>query len=136
MGQISVIQLINPLIRSQTIEEIKSYEGQREECQTQFKWLSRMSSYVEGTQKGYLRIRDVEKGGECMLQLQTQFTEKVRMVHYNKKKNVLFAASRDGQFRVWKIPHEWRSKVIEEREQDAEYERRRRSTVKNSFTQS
>jgi len=56
------------------------------------------------------------------------------MIHYNKKKNVLFAGSREGTFRVWKIPHEWRSKVIEEREMDAEYERRRRSTVKNSFT--
>ena len=38
--------------------------------------------------------------------------------------NVLFAASKDGQFRVWKIPHEWRSKVIDEREMNAEYERR------------
>ena len=136
MGQISVMQLMNPLIRSQIIEEIRAYEGQREERQTQFKWLSRMSCYVEGTERGFMRVRDIEKGGECMLQLQTQFAEKVRMVHYNKKKNVLFAASRDGQFRVWKIPHEWRSKIIEEREMDAEYDRRRRSTVKNSMANS
>ena len=71
-----------------------------------------------------LRIRDIEKGGECILMLQTQFTDKVRMVHYNKLKNVLFAASKDGQFRVWKIPHEWRSKIIDEREMNYEYERR------------
>ena len=45
------------------------------------------------------------------------------MVHYNKEKNVLFAASKDGQFRVWKIPHEWRSKAIDELELNAEYER-------------
>lgn len=49
------------------------------------------------------------------------------MIHYNKTKNVLFAASRDGKFNVWKIPHEWRSKVIDDRELDAEYERRRKN---------
>lgn len=49
----------------------------------------------------------------------------MRLVHYNNRKNVLFSASKDGGFRVWKIPHEWRSKVIEEREMNAEYERRK-----------
>lgn len=56
----------------------------------------------------------------------------MRDIHYNKVKNVLFASSRDGQFRVWKIPHEWRSKVIDEREMNAEYERRRQSRIRNS----
>lgn len=94
-----------------------------------------MSCYCEGTQKGLLRIRDVEKGGECILMLRTQFTEKVRMIHYNKTKNVLFVASKDGQFRIWKIPHEWRSKVIDEREMNAEYERRRKAKIaRNSQT--
>lgn len=53
------------------------------------------------------------------------------MVHYNKEKNVLFAASKDGQFRVWKIPHEWRSKLIDEFEMNAEYERLK--DIRNSF---
>ena len=70
-------------------------------------------------------MRDIEKGGECIMMLQTQFTDKVRFKHYNKLKNVLFVASKDGQFRVWKIPHEWRSRVIDDREMNAEYERRR-----------
>jgi len=65
-----------------------------------------------------------------MLLLQTEFAEQVRMIHYNKAKNVLFASSRDGQFRVWKIPHEWRAKNIDEREMDAEFERRLKNSTK------
>ena len=96
-GVISVVQLINKgIVRSAVIESIHSYENNREDYLTRFKWLSRMSCYCEGTNKGYLKIRDVEKGGECILMLQTSFMEKVRMIHYNKLKNVLFAASRDG----------------------------------------
>ena len=73
--------------------------------------------------KGLLKVRDIEKGGECIFMLPSAFTEKVRCIHYNKQKNVLFASSKDGQFRVWKIPHEWRSKAIEEQEVNAEYAR-------------
>lgn len=124
-GVVSVVQLINRgVIKSTVIETINSYEGNREDSLGRFKWLSRMSCYCEGTQKGLVRIRDIEKRGECILMLQTAFTDKVRLIHYNKLKNVLFAASKDGQFRVWKIPHEWRSKVIDDREMNAEYERR------------
>jgi hypothetical protein len=46
------------------------------------------------------------------------------MLHYNQTKNVLFASSKDGQFRVWKVPHEWRAKSIDEKEREAEYMRR------------
>lgn len=113
-------------MRSHVIETINSYDGNSNDALSRFQWLSRMSCYCEGTQKGSLRIRDIEKGGECIIMLQTQFTEKVRMIHYNKTKNVLFVASRDGSFRIWKIPHEWRSKVIDDREMNAEYERRRK----------
>lgn len=126
-GVVSVVQLINRgVVKSTVIEMIKSYEGNREDNLNRFKWLSRMSCYCEGTQKGLVRIRDVEKGGECILMLQTAFTDRVRLIHYNKLKNVLFAASKDGQFRVWKIPHEWRSRIIDDREMNAEYERRQK----------
>ena len=46
------------------------------------------------------------------------------MIHYNKNKNVLFASSKDGQFRVWKVPHEWRAKSIDRKEMEAEHARR------------
>ena len=73
---------------------------------------------------GYLKIRDVEKKGECIIALQSAFSEQVKMLHYNPYKNVLFASSKDGQFRVWKVPHEWRAKSIDEKEREAEYVRR------------
>lgn len=111
------------LIKSAVIETINSYENDKSENITRFKWLSRMSCYCEGTMKGSLKFRNIEQGGETILILQTGFTDKVSMLHYNKEKNVLFAASRDGQFRVWKIPHEWRSKMIDDMEMNAEYER-------------
>ena len=96
-GIISVVQLMNRgIVKSTIIERINSYESNSNESLQSFKWLSRMSCYVEGTQKGHLRIRDIEKGGECLLMLQTNFIEKVRLIHYNKLKNVLFAASKDG----------------------------------------
>ena len=69
-GIVSVVQLINRgVVKSTVIETINSYEGNREESLSRFKWLSRMSCYCEGTQKGLMRIRDIEKGGECILML-------------------------------------------------------------------
>ena len=38
---------------------------------------------------------------------------------------MLFASSKDGQFKVWKMPHEWRAKSIDRKEMEAEYERRK-----------
>lgn len=96
-GPISVVQLINRgSIKSAIIERIDSYDGNKEDSLQRFRWLSRMSCYCEGTQKGLLRIRDIEKGGECILMLRSDFTERVKLVHYNKLKNVLFVASKDG----------------------------------------
>ena len=69
-GIVSVVQLINRgVVKSTVIETINSYEGNREDNLSRFKWLSRMSCYCEGTQKGLMRIRDIEKGGECTLML-------------------------------------------------------------------
>jgi hypothetical protein len=83
-----------------------------------------MSSYTEGTKMGLLKIRDLERAGQCIMQMQTQFTEKVCMIHYNREKNVLFAASKDGRFHIWKVPHEWRAKWVDKLEREAEIERR------------
>ena len=123
-GVISCVQLINRgQVKSAVIERIDSYSGEKLDNLCRFKWLSRMSCYCEGTQKGYLKIRDIEKGGDTQLMLHAGFSDQVSVVYYDGEKNVLFAASKDGQFRVWKVPHEWRSKAIEEREQEAEYHR-------------
>jgi WD40 repeat protein len=83
-----------------------------------------MVTYVEGSDKGKLRFMDVERGGECLFFLPTDFTDKVSCIHYNKEKNVFFAGSRDGKFRVWKVPKEWRSKEIDEMEREYEFSRK------------
>jgi hypothetical protein len=41
------------------------------------------------------------------------------VIGYNNDKNVLFAGSKDGNFRVWKVAHEWRSKNAEQAERQA-----------------
>ena len=42
-----------------------------------FKWLSRMKCYCEGTTKGLIKIRDIEKQGDCIMLLKAGFTERV-----------------------------------------------------------
>ena len=72
-GKISVVQLINVgtsgIIKSAIIETINSYEGINNDSLSRCSWLSRMSCYCEGTSKGYIRLRDIEKGGECIMML-------------------------------------------------------------------
>ena len=79
-----------------------------------------------------MKIRDIERKGECIIQLQGGFTEQVKMIHYNENKNVLFASSKDGQFKVWKMPHEWRAKSIDRKEMEAEYERRKSERLRKT----
>lgn len=75
------------------------------DCISKFKWLSRMACYCEGTAKGLLKIRDMMNSGETLMHVQdANFTEKVEHLYYNKDRNILFASSRDGKFRVWKVP--------------------------------
>jgi len=83
-----------------------------------------MNVYLEGSDQGKVRIKDVEKSGECMFILPTDFTEAISSVCYNKEKNVLFIAAKDGKFRIWKVPKEWRSKKIEDVEKEFEYTRK------------
>ena len=33
-----------------------------------------MAVYIEGTTRGLIKIRDIEKNGECMMHLKTDFT--------------------------------------------------------------
>ncbi len=107
------------------LEKIDSYKNSTsKDLLTKLKVMSRLQSYIEGTRMGYLKIRDPGKAGECLINLQTNFTDKVEMIHYCKTKNVLFASSKDGQFKVWKVPHEWRDKRIGDKEIEYEYERR------------
>lgn len=79
------------------METIDSYKNAvNKDALTEFRHMSRMQSYVEGTRLGYIKVRNPSKAGECMLQIQTNFTDAVGTLHYNREKNVMFAASKDG----------------------------------------
>ena len=127
-SRIYCIQLIPGAVKKSTIiEKVDTYHEMRNlerDFIAKFKWLARMSCYVEGTNRGYMKIRDVQNEGESFLRLNTGFSDKVCCLEYNRDKNVLFAACRDGKFLVWKVPHEWRQKWVDKKEQEAEFERR------------
>jgi hypothetical protein len=80
-----------------------------------------MSMYVEGTSRGLLKVRDIENEGELVMHIPADFSESnsVSVLGYNNDKNVLFAGGKDGNFRIWKVAHEWRSKNAEQAERAA-----------------
>lgn len=112
-SDILVIQL---LARKDTCTIIERIKLKSDEQITMFKWLSRMKCYIEGTAKGLIRVKDIEKQGESMLLMQTEFTEKAQCVNYSLRKNILFMGCRDGQFKAWKVPAEWRSAQVDRQE--------------------
>lgn len=74
-----------------------------------------MSMYVEGTKGGLIKIRDIQKEGELVMHLPTEFKNdtSIKVLGYDSLKNILFASCKDGSFRLWKVHHEWRSKNVE-----------------------
>ena len=66
-----------------------------------------------------------------MLILPTQFIERVQSIHYSSDKNILFIGSRDGKFKAWKVPTEWRQTWVDKIEQD--YQIKLRSSERASI---
>ena len=65
-SSILILTLIRKQEHKSTIIERVRHEGS-EDIVTSFKWISRMNCYLEGSSKGLLRVRDIEKKGECFL---------------------------------------------------------------------
>jgi len=62
------VQLLhNQESKSTIIESVDSYRDQKEDSISQFMWLSRMSCYTEGSKMGLLKIRDLERAGQCIM---------------------------------------------------------------------
>jgi hypothetical protein len=119
-GSLMCLQLSqkNPKLYEPTsFIESSSFEEQDRICQ--FEWLSRASHqgssgiYAEGSLKGKIWLRDVYLEQEKMMKLQTDFTDKIKTMHFDQEKNILFASSKDGKFRSWKLPLQWGSKEME-----------------------
>ena len=48
-----------------------------------------------------------------MMIMSTGFTERVQSINYSSDKNVMLIGSRDGKFRAYKVPNEWRMDWVE-----------------------
>jgi hypothetical protein len=64
-------------------------------------------TYFEGSLKGNLWLRDVNIENEKLLKIPNDFTDKIKAMHYNGDKNILFVSCRDGRFKCWKLPSMW-----------------------------
>jgi len=77
------------------------------------RWLQRHRShamngiYFEGSMKGNLWLRDINTEFEKMIKIPNDFTDKIKEIHYNGDKNLIFVSCRDGRFKCWKLPNSW-----------------------------
>jgi hypothetical protein len=58
---------------------------------------------------------------EKMIKIPTDFTDKIKSLHFDEQKNVLFASCRDGKFRSWKLPVQWGSKQMDDLDNEFDF---------------
>ena len=97
---------------------------------SRFCWVSRLNCYCEGTKLGFLKMRETQNKSECVLQLPVQFSDKVRLLYHDRTKNLLFAASKDGQYYAWKLPPEWQDPKLDKKLKEL---RRAQAEVNNAW---
>ena len=56
-----------------------------------------------------------------MFKIPTDFTDKIKAVHYSNQKNLVAISSRDGKFKLYKLPSKWGSKELDELDNDIEF---------------
>jgi hypothetical protein len=89
------------------------------------KWIKRPRShlmngtYFEGSMKGNLWLRDIHNESE--LKIPTDFQDKVKEIHYDGAKNLLFVSSKDGRLKCWKLPNTWNNNALDEIKQDTDF---------------
>ena len=44
---------------------------------------------------------------ENKIKMETDFTDKIKQIHYDQTKNLIFVSCRDGKFKCWKLPRKW-----------------------------
>ena len=85
-----------------------SSDSDQQDALSRIAWMPPLNCYVSGSSKGKLRVCDAEHGGTCLFVLPTDFTDKISCVAYCQEVNVMCIGSKDGRFRLWKNPREWR----------------------------
>ena len=70
-SDVQVIQLITGKEHMATIVEKITFKNLPDgsDSITSLKWLARLMCYVEGSSKGFVKVRDIEKQGECLMML-------------------------------------------------------------------
>lgn len=69
-------------------------------------------TFFEGQLKGNLLLRDLNQERE--LKIPNDFTDKIKCIHYDGIKNVLFVSSKDGRFKCWKLPPRWNNPLLDQ----------------------
>lgn len=105
----------NEAFKSTIIERIRFEAFSDQDNLTYSCWMKHLSSYIEGTQKGYMKIKGL-LGYKMAIESKT--ADWISMIHYNEKRALLFAGSGDGKFQIWKLPEEWRDPHIDQLEED------------------
>lgn len=59
-----------------------------------------------------------------MLKIPVDFTDKIKEIHYNSEKNIIFVTSRDGRLNCYKLPNKWGSKEMEELNNELEFNKK------------
>lgn len=90
-----------------------------------------MGTCLFTNEKFKLLVSDLERGGETLFQIPSDFMDKVTCFFYCKERNVIFVGAKDGKFRVWKVPKEWRNKDIDKIEREFEFSRKQMIKMKS-----
>ena len=118
---VQVVQLITGKEHMSTIIEKITFQNLPDgsDSITSLKWLARMMCYIEGSSKGFVKVRNIEKQGECLMMLSDmQFSDRVQTISYSEARNILFLASRDGKFYSLKLPKRWRNEWVDKSERE------------------
>jgi hypothetical protein len=62
---------------------------------------------IEGSFKGKLWVREIINQDGRFIKIPNNFTDKIKHIHYNSEKNIVFVSCNDGRFKIWKLPLAW-----------------------------
>ena len=71
--------------------------------------------------KGNLWLRDINCEQEKLLKIPNDFTDKIKIMHYNSEKNIIFVTCRDGRFKCYKLPTTWHNTQMEQIRNDIDF---------------
>lgn len=94
-----IIALIGSQVQKSHIIERVPLKSIAEDKLTQFAWITHFDSsyYIEGTEKGYLKIKDIDDVGSCLIAVPSHTVDQVQQIVYSQSKRLVLMTSRDGK---------------------------------------